>query len=264
MNPRLRATQSSTSRGGTCTCSNPRLEAARRLTIEVTGDFPWARTQLKKVATMLRAPCCRQPACAPPSRPGEIFTVPAEKGQPAQPDAIIVDARSQPRLGRPMAATSHGCRTRARVSTDYAEQTGVTKPRTSRCRRRRVLLHTGVVTRWQASCLLEYNHLALWPSTCHRRHKRERVKIRHHTTTTRDALRRVWSPDSQWIAYSKSLDQSTCARSSSTLDRREGAHQVTGTGLVRCTARRPSMVGASICTYPSASTNYALRISCST
>ncbi len=54
---------------------------ARRLAIEVTGDIPWARPQFKKVASMIRnATLSPSGTRAAFEARGEIFTVPAEKG----------------------------------------------------------------------------------------------------------------------------------------------------------------------------------------
>src|SRR5262249_5278933 len=58
-----------------------RAGQSKRLASDVVGDFPWARTQFKKVAGMIRS------ASLSPSgvravfeARGDIFTVPAEKG----------------------------------------------------------------------------------------------------------------------------------------------------------------------------------------
>ena len=53
----------------------------KRLSIEVTGDFPWARPQFKKVAAMIRnAALSPTGVRAAFEARGEIFTVAAEKG----------------------------------------------------------------------------------------------------------------------------------------------------------------------------------------
>ena len=54
---------------------------SQRLTIEVSGDLPWARPQFKKVASMIRnASLSPTGVRAAFEARGEIFTVPAEKG----------------------------------------------------------------------------------------------------------------------------------------------------------------------------------------
>ncbi len=58
-----------------------RLGKSQRLTIEVNGDLPWARPQFKKVASMIRnASLSPTGVRAAFEARGEIFTVPAEKG----------------------------------------------------------------------------------------------------------------------------------------------------------------------------------------
>src|SRR6266571_5472436 len=53
----------------------------QRVDIQVTGDFPWARTQFKKVASMIRSSALSPTGVrAAFEARGEIFTVPAEKG----------------------------------------------------------------------------------------------------------------------------------------------------------------------------------------
>ena len=125
---------------------------ARKLTIEVTGDFPWARTQLKKVAAMVRSAVLSPTGVrAAFEARGEIFTVPAEKGQPRN---LTQSSGTHDRSpvwspdGRDIAWLSD-------ASGEYqlmiAEQTGVTKPRDDRAAVKGVLLRAGVVARWQAA-----------------------------------------------------------------------------------------------------------------
>src|SRR5438034_1407565 len=54
---------------------------AQRLNIDVKGDFPWARPQFKKVISMIRNSALSPTGVrAAFEARGEIFTVPAEKG----------------------------------------------------------------------------------------------------------------------------------------------------------------------------------------
>jgi tricorn protease len=70
---------------------------ARRLAIEVTADFPWARPQLKKVAPMIRAASLSPTGVrAAFEARGDILTLPAEKGKRAQPDGDLRRPRAQP------------------------------------------------------------------------------------------------------------------------------------------------------------------------
>ena len=54
---------------------------SKRLSIDVVGDFPWARAQIRRVSTMIRdASLSPTGVRAAFEARGEIFTVPADKG----------------------------------------------------------------------------------------------------------------------------------------------------------------------------------------
>ena len=228
---------------------------SRRLTIEVAGDFPWARTQLKKVAALVRSAVLSPTGVrAAFEARGEIFTVPAEKGQPRNLTQSSGTHERSPVWspdGRDIAWLSD-------ASGEYqlviAEQTGVTKPRTI------ALPSTAFFSApvWSPDgkqLLLEDNHLGLWIIDV-----ASGAAVKLDTDTYDDPGRRfeaVWSPDSQWIAYSKSLDSHLRAIFLySIADKR--AHQVTD-GLSDATA--PAFDASGKYLYFLASTNYALRIS---
>ncbi|MGI9065988.1 MAG: S41 family peptidase [Pyrinomonadaceae bacterium] len=60
---------------------DPRTGQTRKLNIEVSGDLPWARPQFKKVVSMIRNSALSPTGVrAAFEARGEIFTVPAEKG----------------------------------------------------------------------------------------------------------------------------------------------------------------------------------------
>ena len=228
---------------------------SRKLSIEVSGDFPWARTQPKKVASMVRSAVLSPTGVrAAFEARGEIFTVPAEKGQPRN---LTQSSGAHDRSpvwspdGRDIAWLSD-------ASGEYqlmiAEQTGVTKPRAI------ALPSQGFFSEpaWSPDgkqLLLEDNHLNLWAIDV-----ASGAVTKLDTDTYDDPGRRfdaVWSPDSQWIAYSKSLDSHLRAIFLYTIgDKR--AHQVTD-GLSDATA--PAFDASGKYLYFLASTNYALRIS---
>lgn len=175
---------------------------SRKLNIEVSGDFPWARPQFKKVAAMIRNAALSPTGvrAAFESR-GDIFTVPAEKG----------DYRNLTR--------SSGVHDRSPVwSPDGAkiawlsdaggeyqlmlgDPLGVSPPETIR------LPSTAFFSApaWSpdgTQVLLQDNHLGLWT-----------VEVpggratRIDTDLYADPQRQfdaAWSPDSRWIVYSKS------------------------------------------------------------
>ena len=135
---------------------------ARRLTIEVAGDFPWARPQLKKVASMVRSAVLSPTGVrAAFEARGEIFTVPAEKGQPRNLTQSSGTHDRNPVWspdGRDIAWLSD-------ASGEYqlmiAEQTGVTKPRTIALPSK-AFFSAPVWSPDGKQLLLEDNHLALW------------------------------------------------------------------------------------------------------
>jgi tricorn protease len=228
---------------------------SRRLTIEVAGDFPWARTQLKKVASMVRSAVLSPTGVrAAFEARGEIFTVPTEKGQPRN---LTQSSGTHDRSpvwspdGRDIAWLSD-------ASGEYqlviAEQTGVTKPRTIALPSK-AFFSAPVWSPDGKQLLLEDNHLGLWTIDV-----ASGAAVKLDTDTYDDPGRRfeaVWSPDSQWIAYSKSLDSHLRAIFLySIADKR--AHQVTD-GLSDATA--PAFDASGKYLYFLASTNYALRIS---
>ena len=144
--------RSFTSKAAICTCSTLASKQAKRLTIEVAGDFPWARPQLKKVASMVRSAVLSPTGVrAAFEARGEIFTVPSEKGQPRN---LTQSSGTHDRSpvwspdGRDIAWLSDES---GEYQLTIAEQTGVTKPRTIALAVEGVLFHPGLVTRRQAT-----------------------------------------------------------------------------------------------------------------
>jgi tricorn protease len=177
---------------------------SRRLSIEVTGDFPWARPQFKRVAGMIRSSALSPTGVrvALEAR-GDIFTVPAEKGDyrnltksPAAHDQNPVWSPD----GAQLAWFSD-------ASGEYqlliGEQSGLTKPRVI------PLPGSGFFSSlvWSPDgkqLSFEDNHFTLWS-----------LELATGRPTRIDAdlyddpfrvLEPAWSPDSKWIAYSRNLD----------------------------------------------------------
>lgn len=175
----------------------------RRLNIEVTGDLAWARPQFKKVAGMIRnAELSPSGVRAAFEARGEIFTVPAEKGDyrnltqsPGAHDRNPVWSPDGAQLAWLSDASGE-------YQLMIGEPTGVTKPRAI------PLPSTAFFSApaWSpdgTQILLQDNHLNLW--TLDAANGRT-AKI--DTDTFADPGRdfdATWSPDSKWIAYSKSL-----------------------------------------------------------
>jgi tricorn protease len=176
---------------------------SRRLNIEVTGDLPWARPQFKKVAGMIRNSVLSPTGVrAAFEARGDIFTVPAEKGDfrnltqstgahdrsPAwSPDgaqlAWLSDASGeyQLMLGEPM---------------------GISPPKAI------ALPTTGFYSDpvWSPDgryILLEDNHDNLWTIEL-ATGRTAKVDADAHPDPFRN-FGASWSPDSKWITYSKNL-----------------------------------------------------------
>jgi tricorn protease len=176
---------------------------ARRLNIEVTGDLAWARPQFKKVGGMIRnAELSPSGVRAAFEARGEIFTVPAEKGDyrnltqsPGVHDRSPVWSPD----GAQLAWLSD-------ASGEYwlmiGEPTGVTKPRAI------PLPSTAFFSApaWSpdgTQILLQDNHLNLWALDV-ATGRTAKIDTDTYADPGRD-FDATWSPDSRWIAYSKSL-----------------------------------------------------------
>ena len=175
----------------------------QRVDIQVTGDFPWARTQFKKVASMIRSSALSPTgARAAFEARGEIFTVPAEKGDyrnltqssgahdrsPAwSPDgsqlAWLSDASGeyQLMLGDPLGVTTP--RAIALPSTAFFSAPAWSPDGTQ--------------------ILLQDNHRNLWSIEIGSG-KATKIDTDNYPDPAR-SFDAIWSPDSKWVAYSKNL-----------------------------------------------------------
>lgn len=176
---------------------------ARKLNIEVSGDLPWARSQFKKVAPMIRSSALSPTGIrAAFEARGEVFTVPAEKGDyrnltqsPGAHDRSPVWSPDGARLA--WLSDSSG-----EYQLMVGDPLGVSAPRAI------PLPSTAFfyVPSWSpdgTQILIEDNHLNLWTIEVA---SGKASKIDAYTNS--DPVRQsdaTWSPDSKWIAYSKSL-----------------------------------------------------------
>ena len=227
---------------------------ARRLTIEVAGDFPWARPHFKKVAGMIRSAALSPTGVrAAFEARGEIHTVPSDKGNPRNLTQSA-DAHDRSPVWSPDGSQLAWL---SDASGEYqlmiGDQAGTSKPRVMALPSTAFYSAPG----WAPDgkhIMLQDNHLHLWTIEIA---TGQATKI--DTDTFDDPGRRfdaVWSPDSRWIAYSKSLDSHLRAIFLySMADRR--THQVTD-GL--SDAITPAFDANGKYLYFLASTNYALRM----
>lgn len=226
---------------------------AKRLTIDVTGDLPWARPHFRKIAGLIRnAALSPTGVRAAFEARGEIVTVPAEKGDyrnltqsPGAHDRSPVWSPD----GTEVAWLSD-------ASGEYqlmvGDQAGTAKPRAIALPSK-AFFSAPVWSPDGKHLLLEDNHLHLWA-----------IEAATSAATTIDIdtyddpgrrFDAAWSPDSRWVAYSKSLDSHLRAIFVySFADRR--ARQITD-GLSDATA--PVFDAGGKYLYFLASTNYALR-----
>jgi tricorn protease len=181
-----------------------KTQQARRLNIQVSGDFPWARQRFQRVAEMIRnATLSPTGVRAAFEARGEIFTVPAEKGDyrnlTQSPGAHDRSPMWSPD-GTQIAWFSD-------ASGEYqlmiSDQMGVSPPRAV------ALPAKGFFSspEWSpdGQRILMYDHLLnLWTlEVATGKAQIVDSEIYHDPARQPDA---VWSPDSQWIAYSRSLD----------------------------------------------------------
>ena len=184
---------------------------------------------------------------------GEIFTVPAEKGDYrnlTQSTGVHDRSPVWSPDGTQLAWLSD-------ASGEYqlmiGEQTGVTKPRAIALPSTAFFSDARVVAGRQAALCFQDNHLNLWTLDVA---SGKATKI--DTDTYDDPGRRfdaVWSPDSRWIAYSKKPRQ-PLARDLSLLVRRRKAYQLTD-GL--SDAISPAFDASGKYLYFLASTDYGLE-----
>lgn len=176
----------------------------RRLAIDVSGDFPWARPQFKKVAGMIRSAALSPTGVrAVFEARGDIFTVPVEKGDFRNLTQSSTAHDRDPVWSPDGSQLAWFSDASGEYQLMIGDPTGVAKPRA-------VALPSAAffsALAWSPDgkqLLFQDNHLNLWT-----------VEVSSGRTTKIDTDAyydpphqpdAVWSPDSKWIAYSKVLD----------------------------------------------------------
>jgi tricorn protease len=228
---------------------------SRRLAIEVVADFPWARPQVKKVASMIRSAVLSPTGVrAAFEARGDIFTVAAEKGGArnlTQSSGVHDRSPVWSPDGAQIAWLSD-------ASGEYqlliGDQTGAVKPREIALPAK-AFFSTPVWSPDGKQILLEDNFLNLWAID-----SASGTASKLDTDTYDEPGRRfdaVWSPDSRWVAYSRSLKSHLRAIFLYSIGERK-AYQLTD-GLSDATA--PAFDAGGKYLYFLASTNLGLRTS---
>ncbi|MGH7576143.1 MAG: S41 family peptidase [Longimicrobiales bacterium] len=227
-----------------------RTGETRQLAIDVVGDLPWARTQFKSVAEMIRDAALSPTGVRTAFEArGEIFTVPTEKGDyrnltqsPGVHDRSPVWSPD----GAQVAWLSD-------ASGEYqlmiGDPRGLAEPRA-------ITLPSPIfysAPAWSPDgehVLLQDNHVNLWLiEVASGSATKIDTETYHDPARTFDA---TWSPDSRWVAYSRSLRNRLRAIFVYSLDQQR-AYQITD-GMSDAVA--PAFDAGGKFLYFLASTNY--------
>ena len=177
---------------------------SRQLSIDVTGDLPWARAGIKRVASMIRSSSL-SPAgvrVAIEAR-GDIFTVPAEKGDYRNLTRSTAVNDRNPVWSPDGGQLAWFSDASGEYQLMVGEQTGIAKPRAIALPSASFFSELA----WSPDgkqLSFQDNHLNLWSMDVA---SGKATKIDSETfDDPRRSIDPVWSPDSRWIAYSKNLD----------------------------------------------------------
>jgi tricorn protease len=176
---------------------------AQRLNIEVAGDLPWARPQFKKVVSMIRNSALSPTGVrAAFEARGEIFTVPAEKGDYRNLTQSSGAHDRSPTWSPDGAQLAWLSDASGEYQLMLGDPLGVTTPRAI------ALPSTTFFSApaWSpdgTQILLQDNHRNLWTIEVT---SGKAAKI--DSDNYPDPIRQfdpIWAPDSKWVAYSKNL-----------------------------------------------------------
>jgi len=179
---------------------------SRQLAIDVVGDFPWARPQFKHVAAMIRdAALSPTGVRAAFEARGEIFTVPTDKGDSRNLTQTSGAHEQSPTWSPDGAQLAWLSDASGEWQLVIGDQSGLTKPRTLQLPAGGTAYFSDL--QWSPGgkqLTLVDNHLNLWLLDAATGHA-ARIDADAYGTPGR-SFDAMWSPDSRWVAYSKSLD----------------------------------------------------------
>ena len=176
---------------------------SRQLTIDVTGDLPWARPGVRRVAGMIRSSSLSPSGVrvAIEAR-GDIFTVPVEKGDFRNLTRSTAVHDRDPVWSPDGSQLAWFSDASGEYQLMVGEQTGISKPRA-------IPLPSSAFfseLAWSPDgkqLSFQDNHLNLWALDV-TSGKATKIDTETYDDPSR-SIDPVWSPDSRWIAYSKNL-----------------------------------------------------------
>jgi tricorn protease len=176
---------------------------SQKLNIEVTGDLPWARTQFKKVASMIRnATLSPTGVRAAFEARGEIFSVPTEKGDFRNLTQSSGAHDRNPVWSPDGAQIAWLSDASGEYQLMVGEPTGV-KPARAIALPSTAFFDSPIWSPDGSQIVIEDNHDNLWAIEV-----AGGTATRIDTDSYPDPIRQfnaAWSPDSKWITYSKNL-----------------------------------------------------------
>jgi len=180
-----------------------RTGQTKQLSIDVTGDLPWARAGIKRVAGMIRSSALSPSGVrvAIEAR-GDIFTVPVEKGDYRNLTHSTAVHDRDPVWSPDGTQLAWFSDASGEYQLMVGEQTGVAKPRA-------IALPSSAFfseLAWSPDgkqLSFQDNHLNLWTLDL-ASGKATKIDTETYDDPGR-SIDPVWAPDSRWIAYSRNL-----------------------------------------------------------
>ena len=177
---------------------------SKQLSIDVVGDFPWARAQFKRVSSMIREAALSPTGVrAAFEARGEIFTVPTDKGDWRNLSKSTGTHDMTPAWAPDGARVAWLSDASGEWQLMIDDQSGLGKPRAVDLPEHAVFSDLT----WSPNgkmLLAASSHLNLWTIDV-ATGKATKLDSDTYDTPGR-SFDPVWSPDSRWVAYSKSLD----------------------------------------------------------
>jgi len=177
---------------------------SHRVDIEVKGDLPWARPQMKKVASIIRGASLSPTGVrAAFEARGDIFTVPASQGDYRNLTRTSGAHEHSPVWSPDGSQLAWFSDASGEFQLMIGDQSGLAKPRA-------IALPTTAYYSapiWSPDgkrLLMQDNHLDLWTLDV-ASGRATKIDSDTYYDPTRD-IDAAWSPDSRWVAYSRNVE----------------------------------------------------------